>query len=127
LYHHDILKSIRSGTLRGKEIVRLVKADRFRRLWQVQPDLGRNDYQSGGIFPKPLIALSVIGFSLIAPKASADRFSWLRSSAVSQFNWLLMSIGNLLLLFCIAVAASPMGKIRLGGKGATAHRFLISA
>ena len=70
-------------------------------------------------FPIALIALSVILFSVIAPHASAGLFSWLRVSAVSQFNWFLLTVGNLVLIFCIAVAASPLGKIRLGGKGAT--------
>ncbi len=70
-------------------------------------------------FPIALIAFSVILFSVIAPQASADLFSWLRASAVSQFNWFLLTVGNLVLLFCIAVAISPLGRIRLGGKGAT--------
>ncbi len=66
-------------------------------------------------FPIALIALSVILFSVIAPQASADLFSWLRASAVSRFNWFLLTVGNLALLFCIAVAVSPLGKLRLGG------------
>ncbi len=89
-------------------------------------DYGKSNRNWGGMiinpavfFPSAIIALSVILFSLVAPKASADLFSWLRSSAVSQFNWFLMSVGNLLLLFCVVVAVSPLGKIRLGGKGAT--------
>ncbi|MFN7323888.1 MAG: hypothetical protein ACK5SM_03975, partial [Sphingomonadales bacterium] len=36
-------------------------------------------------FPIALISLSVILFSVIAPQSSADLFSWLRASAVSQF------------------------------------------
>jgi betaine/carnitine transporter, BCCT family len=69
-------------------------------------------------FPIALISLSVILFSIIAPQQSADWFSWLRASATAQFNWFLLMAGNLVLLFCIAVAISPLGKIRLGGKGA---------
>lgn len=69
-------------------------------------------------FPIALISLSVILFSVIAPQSSADLFSWLRASAVSQFNWFLLTVGNLVLLFCIVVALSPLGKIRLGGKEA---------
>jgi betaine/carnitine transporter, BCCT family len=69
--------------------------------------------------PTALIALAVILFSVIAPKASADLFANLRAGAVSQFDWFFMSVGNLLLLFCVVVALSPLGKIRLGGKGAT--------
>ena len=69
-------------------------------------------------FPTALISLAVIVFSLIAPKVSADLFAALRSGAVSQFDWFFMTAGNLLLLFCVVVALSPLGKIRLGGKGA---------
>ena len=70
-------------------------------------------------FPTAFISLSVILFSLIAPKPSADLFAALRSGAVFHFDWFLMATGNLLLLFCVVVAASPLGRIRLGGKGAT--------
>jgi betaine/carnitine transporter, BCCT family len=70
-------------------------------------------------FPTALISMLVIIFSVIAPKASADLFAILRAGAVSHFDWFFMSVGNLLLLFCVGVAVSPLGKIRLGGKGAT--------
>ncbi len=97
--------------------------------WSKDIDLGnwgQSNRNWGGMIlnpavflPAAIISLAVILFSVIAPAASADLFSWLRASAVSQFNWLLISIGNLLLLFCIAVAVSPLGRVRLGGKGAT--------
>ena len=70
-------------------------------------------------FPTALISLAVIIFSLIAPKASAGLFATLRSGAVSHFDWFFMTAGNLLLLFCVVVALSPLGKIRLGGKDTT--------
>jgi betaine/carnitine transporter, BCCT family len=69
-------------------------------------------------FPTALIAIAVILFTLTAPKASADLFAVLRGGAVSHFDWFLMSTGNVLLLFCVIIAVSPLGKIRLGGKGA---------
>ena len=68
--------------------------------------------------PTVLISLGVILFSLIWPAASARFFADLRAGAVSHFDWFFMSVGNLLLLFCVVVALSPLGKIRLGGKGA---------
>ena len=69
--------------------------------------------------PTAILSLSVILFSLIAPQASADLFSSMRVGAVTYFDWFFMSVGNIVLLFCIAVAVSPLGNIRLGGKGAT--------
>lgn len=70
-------------------------------------------------FPTALISLAVIIFTVLAPKSSAALFSSLRAGAVSQFDWFFMTVGNLLLLFCVAIAVSPLGSIRLGGKGAT--------
>jgi betaine/carnitine transporter, BCCT family len=68
--------------------------------------------------PTALISLIVILFSIVAPQASADFFSALRGGAVARFDWFFMSAGNVLLLFCVIVAISPLGSIRLGGKGA---------
>jgi betaine/carnitine transporter, BCCT family len=104
--------------------------------WSDKIDLGnwgQSNRNWGGMIvhpavflPTAFISLAVILFSIIAPEASADLFSWLRASAVSQFNWLLISVGNLLLLFCIAVAVSPLGRIRLGGVGAKPEYSRIS-
>ena len=69
--------------------------------------------------PTALISLAVIIYSVIAPQSSAELFAAIRSGVVAHFDWFLMSVGNLLLLFCIVVALSPLGKIRLGGKGAS--------
>lgn len=88
-------------------------------------DYGKSNRNWGGMLinpavflPTALISLAVILFSLIAPTASADLFSNLRADAVSHFDWFFMSVGNLLLMFCVVIALSPLGRIRLGGKGA---------
>lgn len=70
-------------------------------------------------FPTAILSLGVILYSIVSPRGSAALFSSLRIGAVTQFDWLFMSAGNLILFFCIAIALSPLGKIRLGGKGAT--------
>ena len=86
---------------------------------------GQSNRRWGGMIVNPavfvptaLISLGVILFSVIAPQSSADFFAAMRSGVVAHFDWFLMSVGNLLLLFCIVVALSPLGRIRLGGKGA---------
>ena len=97
--------------------------------WTKEIDLGaygRSNRDWGGMminpavfFPTILISLAIILLSVFAPKVSAEIFSALRAGAVSQFDWFFMSVGNVILLFCIGVALSPLGKIRLGGTGAT--------
>ncbi len=70
-------------------------------------------------FPTAILSLVVIAYSILDAQGSADLFSGIRKGATDNFDWFLMSTGNLLLLFCIAIAISPLGRIRLGGKGAT--------
>lgn len=89
-------------------------------------DYGKSNRNWGGMIVNPavflptvLIAVFVILYSVIAPASSAELFAAMRSGAVSHFDWFLMSAGNLLLLFCVVTALSPLGRIRLGGKGAT--------
>lgn len=70
-------------------------------------------------FPTAVISLAVIAFSVLYPESSASLFSNIRKSATDNFDWFFMSAGNVLLIFCVAVAVSPLGRIRLGGKGAS--------
>jgi betaine/carnitine transporter, BCCT family len=69
-------------------------------------------------FPTAIISLAVITYSILDPVGSAALFSFVRVSATTNFDWFFMSTGNLLLIFCCLIAISPLGKIRLGGKGA---------
>lgn len=69
-------------------------------------------------FPTGLLALTVIVHSLIDPQGSADLFGVIRTGIVTRFDGFLMSAGNLLLLFCLALIVSPRGRITLGGKDA---------
>ena len=87
---------------------------------------GQSNRRLGGMIVNPavfiptaLISFAVIVYSLVAPQSSADFFAALRTGVVTHFDWFLMSVGNLLLLFCVGLALSPLGKIRIGGKGAT--------
>jgi betaine/carnitine transporter, BCCT family len=69
--------------------------------------------------PTVLLSFSLILYSIVSPQGSAELLSGLRIGAVTHFDWLFMSAGNLILIFCVVVALSPLGRIRLGGRGAT--------
>jgi betaine/carnitine transporter, BCCT family len=107
--------SLTTGGIRVADWAETIDVGRYgqsNRTW-----LGMSIYPAV-FLPIAVIAFAVILFSVIAPQASADWFSWLRATGVAKFNWFLLSVGNLALLFCVGVAVSPLGKIRLGGKGA---------
>jgi betaine/carnitine transporter, BCCT family len=69
-------------------------------------------------FPASILSIAVIIFSVISPKASADIFAALRTGILYHFDWFVMSTANMILLYLIAIAISPLGNIRMGGKDA---------
>ena len=57
--------------------------------------------------------------SLFNQEATAELFGWLRPWLTSTFDWFLMMAVNIIFLFCIVVALSPLGKVVIGGSDAT--------
>ncbi|MFA0085170.1 BCCT transporter [Vibrio sp. 10N.286.49.C2] len=56
-------------------------------------------------------------------KAALDGIKW---SIINKFDWLFMWAGNIFVIFCLVLIVSPFGKIRLGGKDATADYSFMS-
>ncbi len=56
-------------------------------------------------------------------KATLDGIKW---QIINSFDWLFMWSGNVFVIFCLALVVSPYGKIRLGGKEATADFSMMS-
>jgi BCCT family betaine/carnitine transporter len=69
-------------------------------------------------FVSASITVGVIVGTILSGEAANAFFEWLRAAAVRKFDGLLMTAGNFFLLFCLALAVSPLGSIRLGGKAA---------
>ncbi|MAZ83152.1 MAG: glycine/betaine ABC transporter [Hoeflea sp.] len=64
------------------------------------------------------IVLFVV-LALFNQQATADLFGWLRPWLTSTFDWFLMMSVNIIFVFCIGLAISPLGKVRIGGVDAT--------
>lgn len=58
-----------------------------------------------------------------AAKALLDGLKW---DIIAQFDALFMWAGNIFVVFCLALAVSPWGKIRLGGDKAVAEHSTLS-
>ena len=60
------------------------------------------------------IVVFVVG-ALIFQEGAANLFEDVRIWFTTNFDWLFMITSNIVLLFCLFVAFSPLGKVRLGG------------
>ena len=63
------------------------------------------------------VVVFIIG-SLIFQEGATKLFGGLRVWLTTNLDWLFMITANLVFLFCLVVAVSPLGKVRLGGADA---------
>ena len=72
-----------------------------------------------------LIIMFVIGAAMF-PAASNSLLSGLKSSAIDTFDWLFIIGGDIIVILCVGLIFLPLGKIRLGGKGAKPEHSTLS-
>ncbi|MGJ7093856.1 BCCT family transporter [Vibrio hannami] len=72
-----------------------------------------------------LIVLFLIGTLLVDSESAKSVLDGLKWQIIGAFDWLFIWAGNIFVIFCLALIVSPFGKIRIGGKDATAdHSFM---
>lgn len=76
------------------------------------------DIHNPVFFVSGIVIIAFIVLTALFQERASEFFGWLRPAATDNFNWLLAISGNLFILFCIVLALSPYGKIRLGGDDA---------
>ncbi len=62
-----------------------------------------------------VLAVAFVAITLMFLDQAADYFTDMRNWITSTFDWFFMIAANVVVLFCLGVAASPLGRIRLGG------------
>lgn len=65
-----------------------------------------------------LVVVAFVALSLIFQTAAKDFFVTLRPWLTTNFDWLFLLTGNVIVATCLFVAATPLGKVRLGGPDA---------
>ena len=65
-----------------------------------------------------LVTIAFVLFALIFKEDAATMFGDLRPYLTKNFDWVFMISGNIFVLVCLFLIASPYGKIRLGGQDA---------
>nr|WP_321160328.1 BCCT family transporter [Marinomonas sp. KJ51-3] len=68
-----------------------------------------------------LLMAIFITFTLLMPSKANEILIASRTWVINNFDWFFMISVNAIVLFCIAIAASPLGKIRLGGDSSKAE------
>ncbi len=64
------------------------------------------------------LVLLFAGLTLVAPNASGAMLGSLRAHTLQSFDWLFAATPVIVFTFCLALAVSPLGRIRLGGANA---------
>ncbi len=88
-------------------------------------EIGQDNIQPFGLdIHNPVFVISAtfivvfVALSLSFQEQSAEFFGWFRPWLTSTFDWFLMFSVNIMRIFCVFLAISPLGKVRIGGKDA---------
>ena len=66
-------------------------------------------------FGSAALVLLVVAWVIAFPVAATDGFAAALSFVTSKAGWLMGSLANLFVLFCLFLVVSPYGSVRLGG------------
>ena len=77
------------------------------------------DVHNPVFFSSALLALAFVLGTLMMPTLVGDALGSARSWTLSNVHWLFSISAVLIMAFCTALAILPVGRIRLGGSGAT--------
>ncbi|PMH46596.1 BCCT transporter [Vibrio sp. 10N.286.49.B3] len=72
------------------------------------------------------IALFLVITMIFDAHTVKESLDGVKNTIIHSFDWLFIWSGNVFVVFCLALIVSPFGKIRLGGKEATADYSFMS-
>lgn len=71
------------------------------------------------VFPiSAILILAFVIMTLLSPTESKEVLDGAKWWSINNFDWLFMLVGNICVLFCIALIFLPVGKVRIGGDDA---------
>lgn len=69
-------------------------------------------------FISAVLIIFFVGTTLIFPDISKTYLEAMKAWTLNYFDWFFVIATNIILIFCVAILLSPLGKIRLGGNDA---------
>ncbi len=76
------------------------------------------DFHARVFLISALVIVAFIAAGTMFQNEMAEVFANIRHWVVTRFYWLFMISANAVLLFCLLIAASPLARVRLGGRDA---------
>lgn len=73
-----------------------------------------------------LIIVTLVSLLLVGPATALNSLNALKNGIINQFDSFFMWATNFFLLFALILIASPLGKIRIGGKEAKSEHSTLS-
>jgi len=93
--------------------------------YETDYDVGQDNVQVLGMdlhnpvfFISAVLVIAFVAGTLAFPESANGMLNGAKAWAIEHFDWLFMVSGNIFVLFCVALALLPTGKIRLGGQKA---------
>tara|TARA_B100000676_G_C18044651_1_gene827122 strand:- start:283 stop:1851 length:1569 start_codon:yes stop_codon:yes gene_type:complete len=93
--------------------------------YETDYDVGQDNVQILGMdlhnpvfFISAVLVIAFVVGTLAFPETANGMLNGAKTWAIEHFDWLFMVSGNLFVLFCVALALLPTGKIRIGGQKA---------
>ena len=93
--------------------------------YETDYDVGQDNVQVLGMdlhnpvfFISAVLVIAFVAGTLAFPESANGMLNGAKGWAIEHFDWLFMVSGNIFVLFCVALALLPTGKIRLGGQKA---------
>ena len=95
------------------------------REYEIEYEVGQDNVEVLGLdvhnpvfFLAATLVLLFSGLTLVFPTLSASVLSAARAHTLQSFDWLFAATPVIVFVFCMALAFSPLGRIRLGGQSA---------
>lgn len=76
------------------------------------------DLHNPVFFISTLLILAFVVGTIMFPAMANQALQGAKTWSINHFDWLFMLGGNVFVLFCLAIAVSPLGTIRIGGASA---------
>ena len=73
------------------------------------------DIHNPGFFVSSFTIIAFVAGVLVFQTGAAAAFGVRRAWLMPTFDWVLMGVANLFVLFCLLLLVAPLGRVRLGG------------